>query len=61
VFCPSVFCPCVLQGAIDAANQEYQKRKTVYSARINVMVDYLNQVRAVMQRVGDVKGAQRVM
>lgn len=39
------FCDNCTQGAIDAANQEYQKRKTVYSARINVMVDYLNQVR----------------
>lgn len=59
--------PCLItsQGAIDAANQEYQKRKTVYSARINVMVDYLNQAlplqqlqqaAAQLQRVGGLTG-----
>lgn len=44
VFWCLLYVSLCVQGAIDAANQEYQKRKTVYSARINVMVDYLNQV-----------------
>ncbi len=35
--------PVEAQGAIDSANWEYQARKTVFAARINVMVDYLNQ------------------
>lgn len=31
------------QGAIDTANRDYQQRKTFFTARINVMVEYLNQ------------------
>lgn len=40
------------QGAIDSANRDYQSRKTMLSARINVMVDYLNTaLQAVAQQI----------
>eukprot|EP00775_Hariotina_reticulata_P009553 gene9554-9716_t len=38
-----------LQGGIHSANRDYQSRKTSYSARINVMVEYLNQALPLQQ------------